>query len=130
MWHVTRGAVLMHKGKRIGPSWADVRKDLISYGGGWKLEGEWKEGEEVQVLALEPGKNPRAVQTKPGLSKTNTGTIGAVSLDFSPGTSGSPIVDQQGRMGFVMSTIHISELTTRPSPSLVDFRFQNILQRL
>lgn len=98
MWHVTRGAVLMHKGKRIEPSWADVKKDLISYGGGWKLEGEWKEGEEVQVLALEPGKNPRAVQTKPGLFKTNTGTIGAVSLDFSPGTSGSPIVDKKGKV--------------------------------
>nr|ANY58849.1 polyprotein [dengue virus type 2]ART85716.1 polyprotein [dengue virus type 2] len=98
MWHVTRGSVLMCKGKRLEPSWADVKKDLISYGGGWRLDGEWTEGEEVQVLALEPGKNPRAVQTKPGMFKTDTGRIGAVSLDFAPGTSGSPIIDKKGKV--------------------------------
>nr|ANS59173.1 polyprotein [dengue virus type 2] len=136
MWHVTRGAVLMHKGKRIEPSWADVKKDLISYGGGWKLEGEWKEGEEVQVLALEPGKNPRAVQTKPGLFKTNTGTIGAVSLDFSPGTSGSPIVDKKGkvvglygngvvtRSGTYVSAIAQTEKSIEDNPEIEDDIFR------
>nr|4M9K_A Chain A, NS2B-NS3 protease [dengue virus type 2]4M9M_A Chain A, NS2B-NS3 protease [dengue virus type 2] len=136
MWHVTRGAVLMHKGKRIEPSWADVKKDLISYGGGWKLEGEWKEGEEVQVLALEPGKNPRAVQTKPGLFKTNTGTIGAVSLDFSPGTSGSPIVDKKGkvvglygngvvtRSGAYVSAIANTEKSIEDNPEIEDDIFR------
>nr|QGW05376.1 polyprotein [dengue virus type 2] len=136
MWHVTRGAVLMHRGKRIEPSWADVKKDLISYGGGWKLEGEWKEGEEVQVLALEPGKNPRAVQTKPGIFKTNTGTIGAVSLDFSPGTSGSPIVDRKGkvvglygngvvtRSGAYVSAIAQTEKSIEDNPEIEDDIFR------
>nr|ADU76233.1 polyprotein [dengue virus type 2] len=135
MWHVTRGAVLMHRGKRIEPSWADVKKDLISYGGGWKLEGEWKEGEEVQVLALEPGKNPRAVQTKPGIFKTNTGTIGAVSLDF-PGTSGSPIVDRKGkvvglygngvvtRSGAYVSAIAQTEKSIEDNPEIEDDIFR------
>nr|QVJ82483.1 polyprotein [dengue virus type 4]UDI89625.1 polyprotein [dengue virus type 4] len=98
MWHVTRGSVITCNNGRLEPSWADVRNDMISYGGGWRLADKWDKEEEVQVLAVEPGKNPKHVQTKPGLFKTLTGEIGAVSLDFKPGTSGSPIINKKGKV--------------------------------
>nr|3L6P_A Chain A, fusion protein of nonstructural protein 2B and nonstructural protein 3 [synthetic construct] len=98
MWHVTRGAVLMYQGKRLEPSWASVKKDLISYGGGWRFQGSWNAGEEVQVIAVEPGKNPKNVQTAPGTFKTPEGEVGAIALDFKPGTSGSPIVNREGKI--------------------------------
>nr|UVK35469.1 polyprotein [dengue virus type 1] len=98
MWHVTRGAVLMYQGKRLEPSWASVKKDLISYGGGWRFQGSWNIGEEVQVIAVEPGKNPKNVQTMPGTFKTPEGAVGAIALDFKPGTSGSPIVNREGKI--------------------------------
>nr|UXX63138.1 polyprotein [dengue virus type 4] len=98
MWHVTRGSVICHETGRLEPSWADVRNDMISYGGGWRLGDKWDKEEDVQVLAIEPGKNPKHVQTKPGLFKTLTGEIGAVTLDFKPGTSGSPIINKKGKV--------------------------------
>nr|QTX93350.1 polyprotein [dengue virus type 3] len=98
MWHVTRGAVLTHNGKRLEPNWASVKKDLISYGGGWRLSAQWQKGEEVQVIAVEPGKNPKNFQTMPGIFQTTTGEIGAIALDFKPGTSGSPIINREGKV--------------------------------
>ncbi|AAV34157.1 flavivirus polyprotein [Kokobera virus] len=98
MWHVTRGAVLKAGEGLLEPAWADVRKDLICYGGNWKLEEHWDGNEEVQLIALEPGKKVRHIQTKPGIFKTSEGEIGALDLDCMAGTSGSPIVNKNGEV--------------------------------
>nr|YP_009344969.1 polyprotein [Jugra virus]ABI54482.1 polyprotein [Jugra virus] len=99
MWHVTRGSFLTHKGKRLTPSWASVQKDLISYGGSWKLDGAWNGADEVQLIAVQPGKGVSNIQTKPGVFVLPDGKeIGAVLLDFPSGTSGSPIIDRQGNV--------------------------------
>nr|UBB38803.1 polyprotein [Stratford virus] len=96
MWHVTRGAVIKSGDGVLEPVWADVRRDLIAYGGHWKLTERWDGVEEVQLIALEPGKKVRHIQTKPGIFKTAEGEIGAVDLDCPAGTSGSPIVNKNG----------------------------------
>nr|AAV34159.1 polyprotein [Sepik virus] len=99
MWHVTRGAFLLFEGKRLTPAWANVKEDLISYGGGWKLEAKWDGTEEVQLIAVAPGKNPMNIQTTPSIFQlTNGKEIGAVNLDFPSGTSGSPIVNKNGEV--------------------------------
>nr|QIC53186.1 polyprotein [YFV replicon vector] len=99
MWHVTRGAFLVRNGKKLIPSWASVKEDLVAYGGSWKLEGRWDGEEEVQLIAAVPGKNVVNVQTKPSLFKVrNGGEIGAVALDYPSGTSGSPIVNRNGEV--------------------------------
>nr|YP_009256192.1 polyprotein [Edge Hill virus]C8XPB2.1 RecName: Full=Genome polyprotein; Contains: RecName: Full=Capsid protein C; AltName: Full=Core protein; Contains: RecName: Full=Protein prM; Contains: RecName: Full=Peptide pr; Contains: RecName: Full=Small envelope protein M; AltName: Full=Matrix protein; Contains: RecName: Full=Envelope protein E; Contains: RecName: Full=Non-structural protein 1; Short=NS1; Contains: RecName: Full=Non-structural protein 2A; Short=NS2A; Contains: RecName: Full=Non-structur len=99
MWHVTRGGFLMVGGKRLTPHWASVKRDLICYGGNWKLDGKWDGVEEVQLIAVAPGKAPTNVQTKPGVFRMADGTeIGAVALDYPSGTSGSPIVNEKGQV--------------------------------
>ncbi len=97
MWHVTRGGILLHKGKRLTPGWASVKSDLISYGGKWRLDGSWDGVEEVQLIAVPPRKNPINVQTKPSIFKLKSGEeMGAIALDYPSGTSGSPIVNRAG----------------------------------
>nr|YP_009222007.1 polyprotein [Banzi virus]C8XPA8.1 RecName: Full=Genome polyprotein; Contains: RecName: Full=Capsid protein C; AltName: Full=Core protein; Contains: RecName: Full=Protein prM; Contains: RecName: Full=Peptide pr; Contains: RecName: Full=Small envelope protein M; AltName: Full=Matrix protein; Contains: RecName: Full=Envelope protein E; Contains: RecName: Full=Non-structural protein 1; Short=NS1; Contains: RecName: Full=Non-structural protein 2A; Short=NS2A; Contains: RecName: Full=Non-structural p len=99
MWHVTRGAFLMHSGKQLTPTWGSVRKDLVCYGGTWKLDGAWNGVDEVQLIAVPPGKPATNVQTKPGTFVLPTGDeAGAVLLDFPSGTSGSPIIDRHGNI--------------------------------
>nr|YP_009344961.1 polyprotein [Bouboui virus]ABI54473.1 polyprotein [Bouboui virus] len=99
MWHVTKGAFLLVGDKRLIPSWGSVRKDLICYGGSWKLEGTWDGNDEVQLIAVPPGKEPLNVQTKPGVFRMQNGEeIGAVVLDYPAGTSGSPIINRQGEV--------------------------------
>nr|YP_009433741.1 polyprotein [Potiskum virus]ABI54483.1 polyprotein [Potiskum virus] len=97
MWHVTRGSFLTYNGKRLTPNWASVQKDLISYGGTWKLDGAWNGSDEVQLIAVQPGKGAVNIQTKPGIFCLQDGKeIGAVLLDYPAGTSGSPIIDRHG----------------------------------
>nr|YP_009344968.1 polyprotein [Uganda S virus]ABI54481.1 polyprotein [Uganda S virus] len=99
MWHVTRGAFLLHQGKRLTPTWGSVKKDLISYGGNWKLESTWNGVDEVQLIAVVPGKPVSNVQTKPGVFMMPGGEeIGAVLIDYPSGTSGSPIIDRHGNI--------------------------------
>ncbi|ATN29922.1 polyprotein [Long Pine Key virus] len=99
MWHITRGASVTSGDGRLDPYWADVREDLISYGGPWKLNGSWDGTSEVQLIAVAPGKVPHNVQTKPGFFKlTNGKEIGSVTLDYPRGTSGSPIIGKDGKI--------------------------------
>nr|QJW38943.1 polyprotein [Saint Louis encephalitis virus] len=98
MWHATEGAVLRNGEGRLDPYAGDVRNDLISYGGPWKLSATWDGTEEVQMIAVAPGKPAINVQTTPGVFKTPFGTIGAVTLDFPKGTSGSPIINKKGEI--------------------------------
>nr|YP_009268592.1 nonstructural protein NS3 [Lammi virus] len=97
MWHVTRGASLTSGEGRMDPYWADVREDLISYGGPWKLNGTWDGNSEVQLIAVQPQQVPVNVKTTPGRFVMTDGTeVGAVVLDYPSGTSGSPIIDKDG----------------------------------
>ncbi|ACJ64915.2 polyprotein [T'Ho virus] len=98
MWHVTQGAALRNGEGRMVPEWGSVKDDLISYGGGWKLSGKWDGTEEVQMIVVEPGKPVVNLQTKPGIFKTPQGSVGAVTLDYPRGTSGSPIVNKDGQV--------------------------------
>nr|AWA45337.1 polyprotein [Bagaza virus] len=98
MWHVTNGATINVGDGCLVPYWASVREDLISYGGPWKMGTKWNGVDEVQVIVVQPGKSVMNVQTKPGVFKTSTGEIGAVTLDYPTGTSGSPIVDKEGNI--------------------------------
>nr|WCD39401.1 polyprotein [Ilheus virus] len=98
MWHVTQGAALRNGEGRLNPTWGSVRDDLISYGGKWKLSATWNGSEEVQMIAVEPGKAAKNYQTKPGVFKTPAGEIGAITLDFPKGTSGSPIINKAGEI--------------------------------
>ncbi|ABI23561.1 polyprotein [Entebbe bat virus] len=97
MWHVTRGALLRYEENYITPQWASVKSDLISYGGNWKLNSRWEKGEEVQIIACVPRQKVKNVTTTPGVFALKTGEeIGAVSLDYPAGTSGSPIINKKG----------------------------------
>nr|ABD85067.1 polyprotein precursor [West Nile virus] len=96
LWHTTKGAALMSGEGRLDPYWGSVKEDRLCYGGPWKLQHKWNGQDEVQMIVVEPGKNVKNVQTKPGVFKTPEGEIGAVTLDFPTGTSGSPIVDKSG----------------------------------
>nr|ATG32103.1 polyprotein [Rocio virus] len=96
MWHVTQGAALRNGEGRLNPTWGSVRDDLITYGGKWKLSATWDGTEEVQLIAAEPGKPVKNFQTRPGVFKTPAGEVGAITLDFPKGTSGSPIVNKAG----------------------------------
>lgn len=99
MWHITRGASIVSGEGRLDPYWADVKEDLVCYGGPWKIRNMWDGMSEVQLIAVPPKENPVNVQTMPGkFVVANGGEIGAVVLDYPPGTSGSPIVDQQGNV--------------------------------
>ncbi|AAV34152.1 polyprotein [Aroa virus] len=98
MWHVTRGAALKSGEGRLDPYWGDVKKDLISYGGPWKLEGRWDGVSEVQLIAVPPKEKAKNVQTTPGVFKTPHGEIGAIVLDFPAGSSGSPIINKLGEV--------------------------------
>nr|WHA03979.1 polyprotein [Tembusu virus] len=98
MWHVTNGAVIQAGEGTLVPYWASVRNDLISYGGPWKLGKQWNGVDEVQVIVVQPGKEVINVQTQPGIFKTQYGEVGAVSLDYPTGTSGSPIIDKEGQV--------------------------------
>nr|AIU94742.1 polyprotein [Naranjal virus] len=98
MWHVTRGAALRSGDGRLDPYWGDVRKDLISYGGPWKLEGKWDGTSEVQLVAVAPKEKVKNVQTTPGVFKTPNGEVGAITLDFPAGSSGSPIINKNGEV--------------------------------
>nr|8CO8_A Chain A, Serine protease subunit NS2B,Serine protease/Helicase NS3 [West Nile virus] len=96
LWATTKGAALMSGEGRLDPYWGSVKEDRLCYGGPWKLQHKWNGQDEVQMIVVEPGKNVKNVQTKPGVFKTPEGEIGAVTLDFPTGTSGSPIVDKNG----------------------------------
>nr|YP_009350103.1 polyprotein [Yaounde virus]ABW76843.2 polyprotein [Yaounde virus] len=96
LWHTTRGAALMSGDGRLDPYWGSVKEDRLTYGGPWKLERKWNGEEDVQMIVVEPGKPVKNVQTRPGVFKTPHGEIGAVTLDYQTGTSGSPIVDKNG----------------------------------
>nr|AIU94739.1 polyprotein [Aroa virus] len=98
MWHVTRGAALRCGEGRLDPTWGDVKGDVISYGGPWKLSEKWDGVSEVQMVAVAPGKRSQNVQTVPGIFNTIAGPVGAVTLDFPPGTSGSPIINKDGKI--------------------------------
>ncbi|AAV34156.1 polyprotein [Kedougou virus] len=98
MWHVTRGCTIEYNGGRLTPYWGSVKEDAISYGGPWKLTEKWDGTSEVQLIAVAPGKGAENVQTKPGIFNTATGTIGAVALDYPAGTSGSPILNSEGKV--------------------------------
>nr|AIU94743.1 polyprotein [Ntaya virus] len=98
MWHVTNGATIDVGDGCLVPYWASVREDLISYGGPWKLGKKWNGVDEVQVVVVQPGKPATNVQTKPGIFRTHAGEVGAVTLDYPTGTSGSPIIDKEGNI--------------------------------
>nr|AOO19565.1 polyprotein [Zika virus] len=98
MWHVTKGSALRSGEGRLDPYWGDVKQDLVSYCGPWKLDAAWDGHSEVQLLAVPPGERARNIQTLPGIFKTKDGDIGAVALDYPAGTSGSPILDKCGRV--------------------------------
>nr|QAU20974.1 polyprotein [Yokose virus] len=99
MWHVTHGSLLKLNGKLVTPNWANVKKDLIAYGGPWRLVDQWEEDEDVQVIVCSPRNPIKNIQTTPSVFVTKEGKkIGAVSLDYPPGTSGSPIVNKQGEV--------------------------------
>nr|7M1V_A Chain A, Core protein [Zika virus]7M1V_B Chain B, Core protein [Zika virus] len=98
MWHVTKGSALRSGEGRLDPYWGDVKQDLVSYSGPWKLDACWDGHSEVQLLAVPPGERARNIQTLPGIFKTKDGDIGAVALDYPAGTSGSPILDKSGRV--------------------------------
>nr|YP_009345034.1 polyprotein [Gadgets Gully virus]ABB90669.1 polyprotein [Gadgets Gully virus] len=96
MWHVTRGAAININGSISGPFWADVREDVVCYGGQWSLPGRW-EGEVVQVHAFPPGGAHEIHQCRPGKMTLERGqTMGAIPIDLPRGTSGSPIINAQG----------------------------------
>nr|QTA74161.1 polyprotein [Kama virus] len=96
MWHVTRGAAVELGGACQGPSWADVERDLVAYGGDWSLEGHWNGGV-VQVHAYPPGRAHEVHQTEPGVLRlSGGGKEGAIHIDLPRGTSGSPILDENG----------------------------------
>nr|ADQ00968.1 polyprotein [Tick-borne encephalitis virus] len=96
MWHVTRGAALSIDDAVAGTYWADVREDVVCYGGAWSLEEKWK-GETVQVHAFPPGKAHEVHQCQPGELILDTGRkLGAIPIDLVKGTSGSPILNAQG----------------------------------
>nr|AXB87773.1 polyprotein [Kyasanur Forest disease virus] len=98
MWHVTRGAALVVDEAISGPYWADVREDVVCYGGAWSLESRWR-GETVQVHAFPPGRPQETHQCQPGeLILENGRKLGAVPIDLSKGTSGSPIINAQGEV--------------------------------
>nr|WGG62775.1 polyprotein [Trionyx sinensis flavivirus] len=98
MWHVTQGASLRMMDDRLDPTWANVKDDLICYGGKWQFKQHWDGEEELQVIAVAPKKNPENVQTKPGIFVCGERNIGALALDYPEGTSGSPIIDKLGRV--------------------------------
>nr|USV40722.1 polyprotein [Powassan virus] len=96
MWHVTRGAALSVEGAVSGPYWADVREDVVCYGGAWSLEGKWG-GEVVQVHAFPPDSGHKVHQCQPGKLNLEGGRVmGAIPIDLPRGTSGSPIINAQG----------------------------------
>nr|YP_009345031.1 polyprotein [Meaban virus]ABB90668.1 polyprotein [Meaban virus] len=98
MWHVTRGAAISIDGGVQGPSWADVQKDLVAYGGDWKLDKKWN-GSDVQVHAFPPGGPHSVHQTSPGVLRLSSGEKeGAIHIDLPRGTSGSPILDENGNV--------------------------------
>nr|AWI66602.1 polyprotein [Langat virus] len=98
MWHVTRGAALLVDGVAVGPYWADVREDVVCYGGAWSLESRWR-GETVQVHAFPPGRAHETHQCQPGeLILENGRKMGAIPIDLAKGTSGSPIMNSQGEV--------------------------------
>nr|YP_009345035.1 polyprotein [Kadam virus]ABB90670.1 polyprotein [Kadam virus] len=98
MWHITRGAAISVNGRVAGMSWGDIREDVVSYGGKWALDSKWN-GEKVQVHALPP-RGPREIhQIQPGRVKLTDGTeTGSIALDIPQGSSGSPIINQQGQV--------------------------------
>ncbi|AIV98055.1 polyprotein [Paraiso Escondido virus] len=99
MWHVTRGAYIKTSTGVLQPKWASVKEDLVSYGGSWKLGTHWNGEDEVQLIAVQPGKRAKNIQTTPSKFVTNDGKeIGAIGLDFPSGTSGSPIIDKNGNV--------------------------------
>nr|AHF27230.1 polyprotein [Murray Valley encephalitis virus] len=98
LWHTTRGAAIMSGEGRLTPYWGSVKEDRVTYGGPWKLDQKWNGVDDVQMIVVEPGKPVVNVQTKPGIFKTTHGEIGAVSLDYPTGTSGSPIVNSNGEI--------------------------------
>ncbi|AHH82586.1 polyprotein [Tyuleniy virus] len=96
MWHVTRGAAIEIDQGIEGPTWADIEKDVVSYGGEWALTSKWN-GSEVQVHAYPPGRPHEIHQTEPGVLRLSNGTKeGAIHIDLPKGTSGSPILDTTG----------------------------------
>nr|YP_009513190.1 polyprotein [Royal Farm virus]ABB90673.1 polyprotein [Royal Farm virus] len=96
MWHVTRGAAIRIGDGVCGPHWADVREDVVSYGGPWHLASRWK-GEVVQLHAFPPGRAHEVHQCQPGRLKLENGKcIGAIPIDMPKGTSGSPILNVDG----------------------------------
>nr|YP_009345037.1 polyprotein [Saumarez Reef virus]ABB90674.1 polyprotein [Saumarez Reef virus] len=96
MWHVSRGAAILIGDAMQGPTWADVHRDLVSYGGDWALPKKWRGGT-VQVHAFPPGRPHEVHQTEPGTLKMEDGTTeGAIHIDLPRGTSGSPILDEDG----------------------------------
>nr|ABB90671.1 polyprotein [Karshi virus] len=96
MWHVTRGAAVSINGGAVGPYWADIREDVVCYGGAWNLPTKW-EGEVVQLHAFPPGRAHEIKQCQPGrLNLGNGRVMGAIPFDLPKGTSGSPILNAQG----------------------------------
>nr|NP_775520.1 non-structural protein NS3 [Powassan virus] len=96
MWHVTRGAALSVEGATSGPYWADVREDVVCYGGAWGLDKKWG-GEVVQVHAFPPDSGHKIHQCQPGKLNLEGGRVlGAIPIDLPRGTSGSPIINAQG----------------------------------
>lgn len=99
MFHVTRGAVITTEDGYFVPGDADPGRDLITYGGGWKIGAKWTRGEEVQLVAASPGNPVRNIATRPGVfTLTNGEKLGAVNIDCPAGTSGSPIVNDAGQV--------------------------------
>nr|WGN99773.1 polyprotein [Xinyang flavivirus] len=97
MFHVTRGAVVTTEDGYLVPGDADPERDLITYGGTWKIGAKWEQGEEVQLIAASPGRPVTNISTIPGTFTLTTGErLGAVNLDCPSGTSGSPIVNSAG----------------------------------
>nr|AID60238.1 polyprotein [Usutu virus] len=96
LWHTTRGAAIRSGEGRLTPYWGSVKEDRITYGGPWKFDRKWNGLDDVQLIIVAPGKAAINIQTKPGIFKTPQGEIGAVSLDYPEGTSGSPILDKNG----------------------------------
>nr|WOE87815.1 polyprotein [Japanese encephalitis virus] len=96
LWHTTRGAAIMSGEGKLTPYWGSVKEDRISYGGPWRFDRKWNGTDDVQVIVVEPGKPAVNIQTKPGVFRTPFGEVGAVSLDYPRGTSGSPILDSNG----------------------------------